>query len=47
VPGLAGVQAIAATSFGSFALLQDGSVWSWGRADTLGRSTGLDLIAKS
>ena len=38
VPGLTDVIAIAASSFGSFALRRDGTVWSWGAANVLGRS---------
>jgi alpha-tubulin suppressor-like RCC1 family protein len=37
VPGLTDVVAIAASSFGSFALRRDGSVWSWGASNVLGR----------
>lgn len=37
VSGLSDVVAIAASSFGSFALRRDGTVWSWGRADVIGR----------
>jgi len=37
VPGLSDVVAVAASSFTSFALRRDGSVWSWGEATVLGR----------
>ena len=38
VPGLSDVVAIAASSFASFALRRDGTVWSWGQAAMLGRT---------
>jgi alpha-tubulin suppressor-like RCC1 family protein len=38
VTGLANIVAIAASSFGSFAVRRDGTVWSWGQATLLGRT---------
>jgi len=38
VPGLSDVVAVAASSYASYALRRDGTVWSWGRAGLLGRT---------
>ena len=38
VPGLTDVVAIATSSFASFALRRDGTVWSWGQATIIGRT---------
>ncbi len=38
VPGLSDVVGIAASSYASFALRSDGTVWSWGQAFMLGRT---------
>ncbi len=45
VTGLTDVIAIAASSFGSFALRRDGTVWSWGQSFMLGRTGAFDTPA--